>query len=103
MVRVHFWDVGIIDTGGFEPVPEDQLFIEVRKQAEMAIDEADILLFVVDRQTGITTADQLTADILRKRIPRDKMSKVLLLVNKCDGPMQDYESAEFWELGCPSP
>ena len=96
--RYHF-----IDTGGFEPVPEDQLFVEVRKQAEMAIDEADILLFVVDRQTGITTADQLTANILRKRIPKEKMSKVLLLVNKCDGPMQDYESAEFWELGLSEP
>ena len=96
--RYHF-----IDTGGFEPVPEDQLFVQVRKQAEMAIDEADILLFVVDRQTGVTAADIMTAEILRKRIPPEKQDKVLVLVNKCDGPMQDFEASEFWQLGLSEP
>ena len=96
--RYHF-----IDTGGFEPIPNDELFVSVRKQAEAAIEEADVILFVVDRQTGITPADQLTADIMRKQIPPAKLSQVILLVNKCDGPMHDYEGSEFWSLGLAEP
>ena len=49
-----------IDTGGFEPEPDSDLFSEMRRQALVALEEADIFLFVVDRQTGLTPADSLT-------------------------------------------
>ncbi len=91
-------DVIFIDTGGFEPEPDGDLFTNVRGQAELAIDEADLILFVVDRQAGLTPADRLAADILRKRAG-PKADKVLLVVNKCDSPQHDDESVEFWEVG----
>ncbi|MCB9778060.1 MAG: ribosome biogenesis GTPase Der [Alphaproteobacteria bacterium] len=91
-------EIVLIDTGGFEPEPDDDLFENVRLQAEAAIDEADVILFVVDRQAGLTPADKLAADILRKRAGA-KADRVLLVVNKCDGPGHDTEAAEFWSLG----
>ncbi len=99
-------EVIVVDTGGFEPEPEDDLFVTVRAQAEMAIDEADVILFVVDRQAGLTPADKMAADILRRRADnrpaaggRPGNERILLLVNKCDGPMHDDDAAEFWSLG----
>ncbi len=99
-------EVVLIDTGGFEPEPEDDLFLVVRAQAEAAIDEADVILFVVDRQTGLTPADKLAADILRRRADdrptadgRPGNERVILVVNKCDGAGHDDEAAEFWSLG----
>ena len=59
-------DIILIDTGGFEPDPRDDLFAQVRIQAEAAIEEADVVLFVVDQQAGRTPADEQTAEILRK-------------------------------------
>ena len=93
--------IRVIDTGGFEPDPDDELFATVRHQAEVAIGEADVLLFVVDRQTGITPADLMTADILRRMLPNNENNRLLLVVNKCDGPKHEAEAAEFWQLGFP--
>ena len=96
----------IVDTGGFEPdlaqLDEGDMFRTVRLQAEAAVEEADVILFVVDRVAGLTPADRLTADILRKRLG-DAASerRMLLIVNKCDGPAHDVDAAEFWALGLP--
>jgi len=94
----------VIDTGGFEPdpssLPDGDLFLAVRRQAELAIEEADVVLFVVDRQMGVTPADKMTADILRRAMPpKEGKERVLLIVNKCDGDRHDVESWEFSELG----
>ena len=94
----------VIDTGGFEPDPsaleEGDMFLAVRKSAEIAIAEADVILFVVDRQSGLTPADRLTASILRQQIgDREDEKKIILVVNKCDSERQEDEATEFWELG----
>lgn len=95
--------VSVIDTGGLEPEPDDDLFEAIRRQAEAALSEADLVLFVVDRQTGLTPADKLAADLLRRWISAHKgddgAGRILLLVNKCDGPLHDDEANEFWALG----
>lgn len=92
-----------IDTGGFEPEPDSDLFSEMRRQALVALEEADIFLFVVDRQTGLTPADTLTVQILRKALPEEAQQKLLLVVNKCDGARHDLEAVEFYSLGCGDP
>jgi GTP-binding protein len=94
----------VIDTGGFEPDPsaldEGDMFLAVRKSAEIAIAEADVILFVVDRQAGLTPADRLTASILRQQIgDREEEKKIILVVNKCDSERQEDEATEFWEIG----
>ena len=76
------------------------MFLAVRKSAEIAIAEADVILFVVDRQSGLTPADRLTASILRQQIgDREDEKKIILVVNKCDSERQEDEATEFWELG----
>lgn len=96
-------EVVVVDTGGFEPDPaalaEGDMFIAVRRQAEVAIAEADVILFVVDRQVGLTPADKLTADILRRQLGDELEKRLVLVVNKCDGPRHDEEAVEFYELG----
>ena len=92
-----------IDTGGFEPEPDSDLFSEMRRQALVALEEADIFLFVVDRQTGLTPADTLTVQILRKALPEEAQNRLLLVVNKCDGARHDLEAVEFYSLGCGDP
>ena len=96
----------LVDTGGFEPnlalLEEGDMFRTVRLQAEAAVQEADVILFVVDRTSGLTPADRLTADILRKRLgDAESAKRMLLVVNKCDGPAHDVDAAEFWALGFP--
>jgi len=89
-------EVIVIDTGGFEPEPEDELFVQVRTQAEVAIAEADVILFVVDRQVGMASADELTADLLRKM---DVDKRLILVVNKCDGAKHEDDAVDFWSMG----
>lgn len=94
----------VVDTGGFEPdlaqLEEGDMFRTVRAQAEAAVQEANVILFVVDRAAGLTPADRLTAEILRKRLGTpENLERMLLVVNKCDGPAHDHHAAEFWELG----
>jgi GTP-binding protein len=89
-------EVIVIDTGGFEPDPSDDLFAKVRIQAEAAIQEADVILFVVDRKAGMTPADRMTGEILRRMGSEEKL---LLVVNKCDGPRHEEDAVEFWSLG----
>ena len=93
-------EVVLIDTGGFEINPDDDLFDGVRRQAEAAIEEADLVLFVVDQAAGRTPTDDQTADVLRKAASRaSKDPPVMLIVNKCDSPDSEIHAADFWGLG----
>ncbi len=84
----------VIDTGGIILNETDPLAVQVRTQAEIAMDEAEVILFVVDAADGMTATDQDIADVLR-------MSKhpVLLVVNKADNPRLMQDAAEFYGLG----
>ena len=87
----------LIDTGGIEL--ENRPFQEqIRAQANIAIEEADIILFVVDGQVGITNDDIMVARILRK-----VKKPILLLVNKIDEGLQAANAAEFYTLGLGEP
>lgn len=89
-------EVMLIDTGGFEPVPEDELFAKIRVQAEAAIQEADVILLVVDIRAGMTPADEMTAQLLRRM---GALDRVVLIINKCDGPKQEELANDFWAFG----
>jgi GTPase len=84
----------VIDTGGFVPDSEDVFEKEIAKQVEVAVDEASIILFIVDAATGITDLDDSMADLLRR-----STKPVLLVVNKVDNNERLLEAAEFYSLG----
>ena len=84
----------VIDTGGFVVKSEDVFETEIRKQVEIAVNEANLILFVVDTVTGITGQDEDMADILR-RSPKP----VLLVVNKVDNAQRALDATEFYALG----
>lgn len=88
----------VVDTGGFEPSAKDGIMHEMARQAEAAIAEADVLLFVVDGRAGLTAQDQAIADRLRKT-----GRPLLLVVNKGEGMNRPVVAAEFHELGCGMP
>jgi len=84
----------VIDTGGFVSRSEDVFEKEIRKQVLIAIDEADILLFVTDVTAGITDLDDEMAQVLRK-----SHKPVFLLVNKVDNSERQLDATEFYVLG----
>ena len=84
----------VIDTGGFVPDSEDVFEREIRKQVQIAVEEASVILFVVDAATGITDLDDSMADILRRAT-----KPVFLVVNKVDNNERLLEAAEFYSLG----
>jgi GTP-binding protein len=84
----------VIDTGGFVPDSEDVFEREIRKQVEVAVEEASVILFVVDATTGITHFDDSMADILRRAT-----KPVCLIVNKVDNNERLLEASEFYSLG----
>jgi GTP-binding protein len=84
----------VIDTGGFVAKSDDVFEREIKKQVEIAIEEADLILFVCDTATGITGQDEDMADVLR-RSPKP----VLLVVNKVDNPERALYATEFYALG----
>jgi GTP-binding protein len=84
----------LIDTGGMGHEDPDNLTDQVERQIEAAIDEADVLLFVVDNRDGLTALDEEVALRLRRV---DK--PIILVVNKCDHPTQDNLASEFLKLG----
>jgi len=88
----------VVDTGGFEPQAKDGIVHEMARQAEAAIAEADMLLFVVDARAGLTPQDKVIADLLRR-----SGRPVLLTVNKGEGMDRAVVGAEFYELGCGAP
>ena len=91
-------EFSIIDTGGYTVNSDDMFEDEIRRQVLLAIDEADVILFVVEVSTGITDLDASMADMLR-RTPK----KVLLVCNKVDNNDQIYSSHEFYSLGLGDP
>ncbi len=84
----------LIDTGGFEPEAKDALLSQVREQAQMAIEEADVICFTVDGRTGLTAIDMEIARMLRKSGKR-----VVVAVNKLDSPKIENDMAEFFRTG----
>ncbi len=84
----------VIDTGGF--VPDSQNIFEkaIREQAQYAVDEADVIVLVVDGTTGLHPVDKEVAKILRKRA-----KKVILVVNKIDDSKHEKSIGQFFELG----
>lgn len=85
----------LVDTGGIDDNPEDLLVHHIREQAVMAIDEADIVLFLMDGKEGVTPADWEVVEMLRRT-----EKPVFHLVNKIDSPENELELlAQFYELG----
>ncbi len=84
----------LIDTGGFVSNSDDVFETEIKKQVLIALDEADLLIFVCDTATGITDQDAEMAKVLRK-----SKKPVLLAVNKVDNPTRALEATEFYSLG----
>ncbi len=89
----------IIDTGGIEPDSSDILLSQMRDQAEIAINTADVIIFITDVKTGLTDSDEKVADILRK-----SGKKILLAVNKADNIEKAVmDTYEFYNLGMGDP
>ena len=84
----------VIDTGGFVPDSDDVFEREIRKQVQIAVDEASAILFMVDAATGMTDLDDAMADILRR-----STKPVFLVVNKVDNNDRLLEATEFYSLG----
>ncbi|MDR2292476.1 MAG: ribosome biogenesis GTPase Der [Prevotellaceae bacterium] len=91
-------EFSVIDTGGYAINSEDIFENEIRKQVHLAIDEADVIIFMVDVTTGITDFDDTVADILRR-----EKKKVFLVVNKVDNNNRIFDSHEFHKLGLGEP
>ena len=87
-------EFSIIDTGGYVVGSEDIFEEEIRKQVNLAIDEADVLVFMVDVKDGITGMDEDVANILRRT-----KKKVFLVANKADNPERIQLAGEFYALG----
>lgn len=88
----------VIDTGGYVVGSEDSFEGEIRKQVSLAVDEADLILFMVDVAEGLTDDDKEVAGVLRK-----SKKKVLLVANKVDNNERQSWSAEFYALGLGDP
>jgi len=88
------WQATVVDTGGFDPSSESDLIQGVRRQVLQAVDEADLLLFVVDGRAGVSGLDEEIAGILRK-----SNRTVLLAVNKVDGAEQETPTGDAYRLG----
>ena len=88
----------LIDTGGIEPESEDIIAVQMRRQAELAIETADVIVFLVDGREGMTAADEEVAAMLRK-----SNKPVVLAVNKLDAPKFNDAIYEFYSLGLGDP
>ena len=87
-------DFSLIDTGGYILGSDDIFESEIDKQVELAIDEADAIVFMVDVETGITGMDEDVARLLRK-----VKKPVFLVVNKVDNAKREQDAVEFYNLG----
>jgi GTP-binding protein len=84
----------VVDTGGLELDPDDPIEAKVQVQAQIAIAEADLIVFVVDTMAGVTPADLEAAEILRRAT-----APVIVAANKTDNEKRELDAAEFWSLG----
>lgn len=87
-------EFSIIDTGGYVVGSDDVFEQEIDKQVELAIEEADAIIFMVDVEAGITGMDEAVAHLLRK-----SKKPVFLTVNKVDNAMREADAVEFYGLG----
>ncbi len=93
------YDFTLIDTGGIEPDSTDVILSQMREQAQIAIDLADVIIFMVDVKQGLTDADSKVADMLRRAV-----KPVVLAVNKTDKPLAQIPDVyEFYNLGIGDP
>jgi len=88
----------VIDTGGYVMGGDDTFEEEIRRQVQLAIDEADAILFLVDSKEGLTPMDEDVADMLRRCKKR-----VILVANKVDNPGKMEDLSEFYSLGLGDP
>jgi GTPase len=84
----------VIDTGGYIKGSDDVFEGEIRRQVELAIDEADAIIFMVDVEEGITPMDAEVAKLLRK-----VTKPILVAVNKVDNGQREKDAVEFYNLG----
>lgn len=91
-------EFSVVDTGGWVVNSDDVFEEKIRKQVMLAIDEADVILFVVDVMNGVTDLDMEVAEILRR-----SKTPVLLVANKTDNNDLQYNAAEFYSLGLGDP
>ncbi len=87
-------EYSIIDTGGYMNNSDDIFESEIHRQVFLAIEEADVILFAVDVESGLTDLDMAVANILRRTT-----KEVLVVVNKVDNGERQYDAAEFYSLG----
>lgn len=88
----------MVDTGGIEIMNTDKIAVSIRQQAQIAIAEADVILFVCDARAGITHEDAEVAKMLRQ-----SKKPIVLAINKADSPKQEMEIFEFYNLGIGEP
>jgi len=88
----------VVDTGGFEPLADSGILAEMARQTLLAIDEADVIVFLVDGRQGLTPQDKVIADRLRR-----SERPVFLAVNKTEGVNRAIAASEFHELGLGDP
>ena len=91
-------EFSVVDTGGWVVNSDDVFEEEIRKQVLMAVEEADVILFVVDVMNGVTDLDMAVASILRRA-----KKPVLLIANKTDNNELQYNAPEFYSLGLGDP
>ena len=84
----------LIDTGGIMMDDADPLLTQIRLQAEVAMEESDVILFLVDGEIGLTESDRDLANHLRR-----SETPLFLVVNKSDNPKRDLNAADFYTLG----
>jgi len=88
----------LVDTGGIELARDDAFQSGIRAQAEIATNQADVIIFLVDGQTGLTTDDEELAKLLKRT-----KKPLFLAVNKVDNPGSEAETYDFWNLGVGTP
>jgi GTP-binding protein len=88
----------LVDTGGYMPDSKDEINVAVREQVDIAIEESDVILFIVDVITGITDIDMQLAEKLKRT-----NKPVILVVNKADTDARALEAYEFYQLGLGDP
>jgi GTPase len=91
-------EVSVVDTGGIIPDADEEIAESIYDQAQLAIDEADVIVFLVDARTGITPVDQEIANLLRRA-----GKPVILATNKTDNVRQELQAVEFHALGLGEP
>jgi GTP-binding protein len=88
----------LVDTGGLEVQPSTAISLGVKEQVEAAIAEADVIIFLVDSESGIVPADLEVAEMLRR-----SSKPIILAANKSDNPERESQAVEFYEMGLGEP